>query len=103
MITKYNFKENVDIIFYNDSTKITNSYLLTDKEVVEVARYIEYCRKSKYDWKCVYLRNEKSYMQEIKAHNRLYNLGLWVSHTVDTDLEEEINLLHRLIYFILGW
>lgn len=103
MITKYKFKDKVDIIFYNNTTKITNSYLLNDAEIREVSKYIEYCRKSKYDWKCVYLRNEKSYMKEIKAHNRLYNLGLWISHTVDTDLEEEINLLHKLIYFILGW
>ena len=102
MITKYNFKDGVNIIYYEDSTKITNSYLLDDEEVERVAIEIAYSRSTKYDWRCIYLRNEKSYMQEIKAHNRLYKLGLWVSHTIDTDLEEEIDIIHKFIYWLLG-
>lgn len=102
MITKYKFKDKVNILFYEDSTKVTNSYLLNDKEIEEVANYISYCRSCKYDWKCIYLRNEKSYIQEIKAHNRLYKLGLFKSHTIDTDLNEEMTLFEKIAYFILG-
>ena len=102
MIIKKNFKDGVDIIYYEDSTKVVNSYLLDDDEVERVAIEIAYSRSTKYDWRCVYLRNKKSYMQEIKAHNRLYNLGLWVSHTIDTDLEEKIDIIHKFIYWLLG-
>lgn len=102
MIIKKNFKDGVDIIYYKDSTKVTNSYLLDDDEVERVAIEIAFSRPL-YDWKdCIYLRNEKSYMQEIRAHNRLYNLGLWVSHTIDCDLEEEIDIIHKFIYWLLG-
>ena len=102
MIIKKNFKDGVDIIYYKDSTKVTNSYLLDDDEVERVAIEIAFSRSTKYDWRCIYLRNEKSYMQEIRAHNRLYNLGLWVSHTIDTDLNEEMTTFEKIAWFILG-
>lgn len=102
MITKYKFNEKVTILFYEDSTKVTNSYLLTDKEIEQVANYIAYCRSCLYDWKCICLRDEKSYIREIKAHNKLYKMGLFISHTIDTDLEENITPLNKLAWFILG-
>lgn len=102
MITKKEFKKGVDIIYFEESTKVTNSYLLTDEEIEKVANEIAYSRSSKYDWRCVYLRNESSYIQEIKAHNRLYKLGLFKSHTIDTDLEEDLNEINKIIFFILG-
>ena len=47
-------------------------------------------------------RSLKSWIKEWKAHNRLYKLGLFRSHTVDCDLEEN-EKLHRLIaYQVLG-
>ena len=102
MVTKQNFKKGVDIIYFEDSTKVTNSYLLDNDEVERVAIEIHFSRSSKYDWKCICLRTEKSYMQEIKAHNRLFSLGLWRTHTIDTDLEEDITFLKELIYSIIG-
>lgn len=102
MITKQNFKKGVDIIYYEDSTKVTNSYLLNDTEIEEVASQIAYSRGCKYDWKCLYLRNEKSYICEIKAHNRLYNLNYKRDHTIDTDLEEDISKIKEMIWRIIG-
>ncbi len=47
-------------------------------------------------------RTIKSWIKEWKAHNRLYRLGLFKSHTKDCDLEEN-EKTHRLIaYEILG-
>ena len=47
-------------------------------------------------------RSLKSWIKEWKAHNRLYRLGFFKSHTKDCDLEEN-EKLHRLIaYQILG-
>ena len=102
MIARQNFKENVDIIYFKDSTKVTNSYLLSNDEVEKVASEIEYSRSCKFDWKCIYLRNKKSYINEIKAHNNLYKMGLFKRHTIDTDLEEKITIIKKIIYFILG-
>lgn len=102
MITKQQFKDKVNILYYEDSTKITNSYLLNDEEIEKVASLIEFSRHCKYDWKCIYLRNQKSYIQEIKAHNRLYNLGIFKTHTIDTDLNEQMNILEKFIYWLIG-
>lgn len=101
-ITKQNFKKGVDIIYYEDSTKITNSYLLNDEEIEEVASQIEFSRHNKFDWRCIHLRDKNSYIYEIKAHNRLYNLNYKRDHTIDTDCEEELSPLKSLIYWLIG-
>ena len=101
-VTKQEFKDKVFIIYYEDSTKITNSYLLNNQEIEEVANQIEFSRYNKFDWKCIHLRNKKSYIQEIKAHNRLYKLNYKKDHTIDTDLEEDIDIIHKFIYWLLG-
>ena len=102
MITKQNFKDGVDIIYYEDTTKVTNSYLLDDEDIERVATEIAYSRSCKFDWRCIYLRNEKSYIREIKAHNRLYKMNYKVDHTIDTDLEEKIPLWKELAYWLIG-
>lgn len=102
MITKENFKDNVNILYYVDTTKITNSYLLNDEEIKKIAEQIEFARHTKYDWKCIHIRNRDSYIKEIKAHNNLYKLGLFKSHTIDCDLEEEQNAFMKLNYWLIG-
>ena len=102
MITKQNFKDGVDIIYYEDSTKVTNSYLLDDDDIERVASEIAYSRSCKFDWRCIYLRDEKSYIREIKAHNKLYKMNYKVDHTRDTDLEEKIPLWKELAYWLIG-
>ena len=102
MITKQQFKDKVNILYYEDSTKITNSYLLTEEEIKKIANQIKFARNVKFDWKCIHLRNEDSYIREIKAHNKLYKLGLFKSHTIDTDLEEKTNRIKECIYWLIG-
>lgn len=102
MITKQFYKENVDIIYYESYTKVTNSYLLTNEEIEEVAEEIEFSRHNKFDWKCIHIRHKVSYIEEIKSHNRLYKIGLFRSHTVDTDLEEDLNTINKIIFSIIG-
>lgn len=102
MITKQNFKDGVDIIYYEDTTKVTNSYLLDDDDIERVATEIAYSRSCKFDWRCIYLRDEKSYIREIKAHNKLYKMNYKVDHTRDTDLEEKIPLWKELAYWLIG-
>jgi len=102
MITKQKFNERVDIIYFEDSTKITNSYYLTNEEIEKVAEQVEYSRHVIYDWRCKHIRKKKSYIREIKAHNKLFNLGLFKSHTIDTDLEEDISIWEEMIWRILS-
>lgn len=102
MINKEKYKEKVNIFYYDDSTKITNSYLLTNKEIEDISEKIHFSRSVKYEWRCLYIRDVKSYIREIKAHNLLYKLGLFRKHTIDTDLEEEQKFFIKLLWYILG-
>jgi hypothetical protein len=102
MITKEHFKDKVDIHYYLDNTKIINSYLLTDEEIPKIAEQIEFARHTKYDWKCLHIRRKDSYIREIKAHNKLFKYGLFKSHTIDTDLEENIDIIHKVIWWLIG-
>jgi len=47
-------------------------------------------------------RTNTSYANEIRAHKRLYKLGLFKSHTKDADLEENIKWYKELFYNIIG-
>lgn len=48
-------------------------------------------------------RTVTSWIREWKAHNRLYNLGLFKEHTRDCDLEENEKWYRLLAYQILGF
>lgn len=87
--------------FYEDETVIINSYKLTNYEIKNVVvPEIIYYRLKKY---LPVTRTNRSYEREIKAHNRLYKLGLYKDHTKDCNLEEPIKWYRELIYFIIGW
>lgn len=100
MIIKQIFKGKVEIILYENSTKLINSYLLNNEEIREITNEIEYSRNTKFDWRCMHIRTDKSYMHEIKAHNRLYKLGLFKSDLIE--LEEDIKPIKAFIYWIIG-
>lgn len=88
------------ITYTKTCTKIYDSYLLgSDYLIRKVAVEIATTRIIK---NLPQTRTERSYCNEIKAHNRLYNLGLFRSHTKDTDLEEPISKFKEIIYSILG-
>lgn len=58
--------------------------------------------KTIYPECAVFNRSYFSLMCEWKAHNRLYKLGMWKSHTKDVDLEYPQKWYYKIIYFILG-
>ena len=88
------------IEYYEDETVIIDSYRLTNYEIKNVVPEIIYYRLKRY---FPVTRTNKSYEREIKAHNRLYKLGLYKDHTKDCNLEEPIKWYYELIYFIIGW
>ena len=88
------------IKYTKNCTKIYDSYLLgSDYLIRKVAVEIATTRMIK---NLPQTRTEKSYCNEIKAHNRLYKLGLFKSHTKDTDLEEPISKFMEIIFTILS-
>ena len=86
------------IIYTENNTKICNSYLLTRDEIYDVALEIVKTRIARR----LPRRGIISYIREIKAHNRLYKLHLFRSHTKHCDLEEPISKFKELIYTILS-
>lgn len=85
------------ITFEENNTHIEDSYKSTDLNL-EVC----YIIRERYLRHLPRTRSFDSYVREWKAHNRLYKLGLFRSHTKDCDLEEPIKWYHEIIYFILG-
>lgn len=84
-------------LYKDDLTKIYNSYLVKDtsKKIDEIINK----RKEKG---LNINRTHRSYVCELKAHNRLYKLGLFKKHTKNCDLEEDIKWWKEIIYFIIG-
>ena len=79
-------------------TIVYNSYSLDNDEIKEVVdNIIEY--RSKKDLPIT--RSAESYEREIKAHNKLYKLGLFRKHTKDTDLEEHIEPYKEILYKVI--
>lgn len=91
--TILNTKIKIDL----NCTKVYDSYKVKniDKLVDEI---IKIRKENKYK----VTRSKKSYVSEIKAHNRLYKLGYKRDHTKDTDMEENINKLNDTLFRIIG-
>lgn len=91
--TILNAKIKVDL----NCTKVYDSYKVKniDKLVDEI---IKIRKENKYK----VTRSKKSYVSEIKAHNRLYKLGYKRDHTKDTDMEENISKKNDILFRIIG-
>ncbi len=87
----------VTIQYDDEDVRIVDSYKVENsKDMIRILKLFKL--KTGYRTK----RSLKSWIKEWKAHNRLYKLGLFKSHTKDCDLEEN-EKIHRLIaYQILG-
>lgn len=89
--------EDVTIQYDSANVRIIDSYLVTDKKkMVLILRLFLNITGYKSQ------RSLKSWLKEWKSHNRLYRLGLFKSHTVDCDLEENEKWWRLLAYQILG-
>lgn len=78
--------------------KIIDSYTIkSKKEMKEIL--LEILEKAPLYYK---KRSINSLVREWKCHNRMYNLGLFPSHTKDCDFESDEALYRRLFYFFFG-
>lgn len=88
----------LDVQVYPNNIKVIDSFKIEKKKEIREA-VIEILEKgSLYYTK----RSIGSMVREWKFHNRLYKLGLFISHTKDCDLEANEALYRRFIYFFFG-
>lgn len=90
----------LNIRYYKNNTHIENSWKVNTIAGIEKEVYtiVEIRKAMKYPVR----KKQESYVREWKAHNNLYNRGLFVKHTKDVDLEEPANWLHQIIFYIIG-
>lgn len=81
----------------NNNCKIIDSYKITDKQVM-----LDFIDELREKYKEFQVRTSLSYYREWKAHNTLYKLGLFKSHTKDVDLNIDEKLSKRICYFIIS-
>lgn len=87
----------VEIQYDKSNIKIINSYKIKkEKDMEDILFWFMF--KTGYKSK----RNILSWIKEWKAHNRLYKLGLYRSHTVDCDFAENEKWCRLLVYSIIG-
>lgn len=86
------------VIEYNDkNVRIINSYLINDKKLMKHILQ-EFLDETGY----VSKRSLRSWIKEWKSHTRLYRLGLFRTHTIDCDLQQNEALYRLIAYEILG-
>ena len=91
--------EGLTIKYTKDYITICNSYRIKKKSHM-IKILIMFLVMSQYQPKKRFIT---SWVKEWTAHNRLYRLGLFRSHTRDCDLEENEKWYRLLIYEILGF
>ena len=89
--------EDVKIEYDAGNVRIVNSYRVND---VQKMRFVLRVFRTITEYKSK--RTLKSWIKEWKAHNRLYRLGLFKTHMIDCDLEENEKKWRLLAYEILG-
>ncbi len=88
---------NVKIQYDDRNIKIIDSHNIESESEMEYILLL-FKRETGY----ISRRTRKSWVKEWKAHNRLYKLGLFKSHTTDCDLEENEKWYRLFAYQILG-
>ena len=87
------------MIFRPNYTVILDCYQYSNKQIKKLGK--EIYRKRKLQGLLV-TRIPYSYSCEIKAHKRLYKLGIARKRTKDCDCEENMDIILKIFYFILG-
>lgn len=91
----------MDIIYKltKDCLTIYDGYQISDKK--QMVSFLTSLRTDEDKDTIVSTRSIKSMIREWQAHNLLYNLHLFRSHTQDVDLDKE-PWYRQVIYFILS-
>lgn len=89
--------EELDYILSKENLHIVDSYLIEDP--MEMENYIHLIRVTKARPDYAISKLPMKYMvDEWKAHNLYYKMGLWRSHTKDVDINEN-DLKNKICYW----
>ena len=91
---RFSHYPNNEITFYPTNIHISNSFLIVDDE--DKKHLIDCILTIKPN----YPRTKKSMLREWKVHNALYQRGIKVESTKDTDLEAHQKLIYKIGYFL---
>ena len=93
----------IDEKYSKDNTHVINSYMLTSRNGIK--KEVEWIIEARKFREYPVTRSVNSYVREWRGHNRLYNKGLFRSHTKEVDLEEYIGVLGKIkgIFLELVW
>lgn len=81
---------------------VTDSYLVKKKS--EMTEIIEQIKKKYIEHTNVFnLRSVKNLVKEWRAHNLLYKLHIYRSHTKDVDLDIPQSMKYKIAYGILSF
>lgn len=98
-ILKYNNLE-IEYKVTNSKLAIIDSYKITQKADMMNILY-NIMNQESLNWP-VFQRKVKGMVEEWRAHNILYNFGLFRSHTQTVDLEADQKWFFKIIWKILG-
>ena len=87
----------IRVKFTNECTTIYDCY-----KVKDIKNFMLYVMKKRQELGYKLNRSIDSYTKELKAHIRLYKLGIARSHTRDADLEENLTKDKGFIWQIIG-
>ena len=89
----------MEIELTENESVIKNCYRYSDEYLRYIVSEIVIKRNDR-DLKIT--RSIRSYLCEAIAHKRMYKLGLFRSKTKDCNLEENINKVIEIMYYIIG-
>ena len=90
---------NIVINFNQFNIHIVDSYKVKRKKDMKLI--LSCIEGAAFNKGIFYSRTDNSWIREWKSHNMLYKLGLFKSHTRDTDLEEKESIFRRIGYFVM--
>lgn len=89
----------IEVWFWEDNTRVMDSYKYSNVELFEVAYYIV---KYRIKNKLPQVRSFKSVYHEILAHKKMYKGHLFRNRTKDTDVETVISKKLEKFYNLIG-
>jgi hypothetical protein len=99
MIIEINNKK-IEYTYSKDNVHIQDSFAITSKEEMMTILNAIRVEAAKNDY--FYDRDNKSWLTEWRAHNRLYNWGFIEEKTGSVDLSESESKIRLFLYSILA-
>ena len=92
-------EEKLAVDYSKTNVHVNGSYAISSKDIPDWVRRIKDCGEQN---ECVYSRSTRSWINEWRAHNLLFKLGIEPDRTRDVDLDDNESTFRRFCYVILS-